>query len=88
MQKYLEIEDVLQGKIFEKWIPGLNKDELKLIFEIDDAILYYEFTTLFGESIFDYVPELKSEPVFDYVEPRLIENEFLDTFKHLCERIG
>ncbi|MBQ9978610.1 MAG: phosphohydrolase [Clostridia bacterium] len=88
LQKYLEIEDVLQGKIFEKWIPGLNKDELKLIFEIDDAILYYEFTTLFGESIFDYVPELKSEPVFDYVEPRLIENEFLDTFKHLCERIG
>jgi hypothetical protein len=83
LHKYLEIEDVLQNKIFEKWIPNLTEEERKLIFELDDAILYYEFTTLFGESIFDYVPKLSSEPRFEYIEFSKIENEFIDLFNQL-----
>ena len=35
LHKYLEIEDKLQGEIFEKWIPSLTHEETKLIFEID-----------------------------------------------------
>ena len=85
LHKYLEIEDVLQSKIFEKWIPSLTEDEKKQIFEIDDAILYYEFTTLFGEKIFDYVPKLKSKPRFEYIEFLNIENEFLKLFNNLFE---
>ncbi len=83
LHKYLEIEEVLQNKIFNKWIPNLTEDEKKQIFEIDDAILYYEFTTLFGEKIFDFVPTLHSEPRFEYIEFSKIENEFLELFNNL-----
>lgn len=83
LHKYLEIEDVLQNKIFEKWVPSLSEEERKQVFEIDDAILYYEFTTLFGEKIFDYVPTLKSKPRFDYIEFSIIEKEFIELFNSL-----
>lgn len=86
LHKYLEVEEVLQNKIFEKWIPTLSDEERKLVFEIDDAILYYEFTTLFGESIFDYVPILKSNPRFDYIEFSQIENEFISKFNELIAK--
>ena len=82
LQKYLDIEEVLQGEIFEKWIPSLTSEEKKLIFEIDEAILYYEFTTLFGERIFDYVPQLKSTPRFEYIDFSKVEGEFLELFRH------
>lgn len=85
LHKYLEIEDVLQSKIFEKWIHTLTDDEKKQLFEIDDAILYYEFTTLFGEKIFNYVPELKSQPRFEYIEFSKVENEFLELFNNLTK---
>ena len=85
LHKYLEIEDVLQNKIFEKWIPTLSDEERKQVFQIDDAILYYEFTTLFGEKIFDYVPELKSQPRFDYIEFSKIEKEFVELFDKLTQ---
>ena len=74
LQKYLDFEDVLQGKIFEKWIPTLTEEEKKQIFEIDDAILYYEFTSLFEEKIFNYTPVLASKPRFDFIEFGLVEN--------------
>ncbi len=87
LQKYLDIEEVLQGEIFEKWIPSLTSEEKKLIFEIDDAILYYEFTTLFGERIFDYVPQLESTPRFEFIDFSKVEGEFLELFSALIERL-
>lgn len=86
LSKYLEIENVLQGKIFKKWIHTLTKEELKLVFEIDDAILYYEFISLFGEKIFEYTPILKSEPRFEFIDFSNVENEFLELFSKLIER--
>ena len=80
LHKYLEIEDVLQNKVFEKWVPTLSSEERKLIFEIDDAILYYEFLTLFEEKIFDYTPKILSSPKFDYIDPTIVETEFKDLF--------
>lgn len=88
LQKYLEIEDKLQGLIFEKWIPSLTGDEIKLIFEIDDAILYYEFIDLFGEKIFDYVPTLKSKPRFEQIEFSFVEKEFLTLFNELRNKMA
>ena len=87
LQKYLEFEEVLQSKIFEKWVGALTEEERKMIFEIDDAILYYEFTTLFGEEIFDYVPVLQSSPRFEYVEFSKVEKEFLELFSRLIEKV-
>lgn len=86
LQNYLGFEEVLQGKIFEKWIPNLTDEELKLVFEIDDAILYYEFIELFGEKIFDYTPTLKSNPRFDLIDFSTVEKEFLELFTHLIEK--
>ena len=63
----------------------MSDEERKQIFQIDDAILYYEFTTLFGEKIFDYVPKLKSEPRFDYIEFTKIEKEFVELFNKLTQ---
>ena len=87
LQKYLDFEEVLQGKIFEKWVGSLTEEERRMIFEIDDAILYYEFTTLFGERIFDYVPVLQSSPRFEYIEFSKVENEFLELFSRLVEKV-
>ena len=87
LQKYLDIEEVFQGKIFDKWIPTLSENEKKQVFEIDDAILYYEFTTLFGERIFDYVPQLISSPRFDFIEFSKVEKEFLELFAKLTEKV-
>ena len=87
LQKYLDVEEVLQGKIFEKWLPNITTEEKKLIFEIDDAILYYEFTSLFGEKIFDYIPVIKSNPRFEFLEFSSVENEFLELFKNLTKKV-
>ena len=86
LQKYLEVEDVLQNKIFEKWVPSLTDEEKKLVFEIDDAILYYEFVELFGEKIFDFAPIIKSNPVFEYIEFSQVENEFISLFNQLTSK--
>ena len=85
LHRYLEIEDVLQSKIFEKWIPTLTEEEKNQVFEIDDAILYYEFTTLFDEKIFDYEPILSSQPRFEFIEFSKIENEFIELFYKLTQ---
>ena len=87
LTKYLEVEEVLQNKIFEKWVPSLSDEERKLVFEIDDAILYYEFVELFGEKIFDYVPTLSSKPRFEYTEFSKVENEFISLFNQLTTNI-
>lgn len=86
LHKYLEIEEVLQNKVFEKWVPTLSEEERKLVFEIDDAILYYEFTTLFGEKIFDTVPKIISSPRFEYIDPQSVEEEFRKLFLELINR--
>lgn len=83
LSKYLEIEDVLQGMVFKKWIPDLTEEERKHIFEIDDAILYYEFLDLFNEKIFDFVPTLNSTPRFNFIDFSIVENEFLQLFDKL-----
>lgn len=87
LTQYIDIENVLQGKVFEKWLPNLTYEEKLQIFEVDDAILYYEFTDLFGEKIFDYTPILKSNPRFDFIDFSKVEHEFLELFSILVEKV-
>jgi 5'-deoxynucleotidase YfbR-like HD superfamily hydrolase len=50
LPKYLEVEEKLQNAIFDKWLsPSLTDEERKLVFEIDDAVLYHEFLNLMDE---------------------------------------
>ena len=78
---YLEIEDRLQGIVFDKWVPQLTEDERKSIFEIDDTILYYEFVELKNAKLTPEEPILISKPIFDFVEFTTVESEFLGMFE-------
>lgn len=84
LPQYLDIEDKLQNQIFNKWItPILTNEELKLVFEIDDAVLWYEFINLMGEKLHDNKPEIKAVLEYDFRDFSVVENEFLNTFNNL-----
>ena len=47
----------LQNLIFDKWItPSLTEEERKLVFQIDDDVLWYEFKNLMGEKLCEIAP--------------------------------
>lgn len=84
LKGYLDIEARLQKVVFDKWItPALSEEERKLVFEIDDAILYYEFVELMNERLTAEAPILMSDPTFDFVDFSKVEGEFLRIFEDL-----
>lgn len=84
LNKYLEIEEKLQNTIFNKWItPSLTAEEIKQVFEIDDAILYHEFLNLLDEKISDVEPKILSKPNYDFFNFSEVESEFISKFKTL-----
>lgn len=86
LPEYLVIEEKLQNLIFDKWInPTLTEEERKQVFEVDDALLYYEFIALMGEKLFDEKPILKSNPKFDFVEFKEVEKTFVEEFNNLLK---
>ena len=50
------------------------------MFEIDDAMLYYEFKALMDTRLAEEEPELKSEPEFDFRGFEETEEGFLRVF--------
>lgn len=88
LQKYLAIEEKLQNTIFNKWItPSLNQEEIKQVFEIDDAILYHEFLNLLDEKISDVEAKILSKPNYDFLNFSEVESEFISKFKtHIGEK--
>lgn len=81
---YLKGEERLQNVIWSKWItPELTEEEKKQIFEIDDAIFYYEFLVLMGKRMFSEEPLLKSRPSFDFEDFEKVKNTFLNLFNSL-----
>lgn len=81
---YLKGEERLQNVIWCKWItPELTEEEKKLIFEIDDAIFYYEFLVLMGKRMFNEEPLLKSRSSFDFEDFEKVKNTFLNLFNSL-----
>lgn len=84
LHKYLEIEEKLQNTIHNKWItPSLTAEEIKQVFEIDDAILYHEFLNLLDEKISDVEPQILSKPNYDFSNFSEVESEFISKFKAL-----
>lgn len=81
---YLKGEERLQNVIWSKWItPELTEEEKKQIFEIDDAIFYYEFLVLMGKRMFNEDPLLKSRSSFDFEDFEKVKNTFLNLFNSL-----
>ena len=85
LPKYLEVEEKLQNAIFDKWIsPTLTDEERKLVFEIDDAVLYHEFLNLMDEKTSEEEPNLIAELDYDFCDFSEIENKFIREFKLLA----
>lgn len=86
LPRYLEIEEPLQKLIWERFLGApLNEEEYRQVFEIDDTILYYEFVELMDTRLWPEAPELRSEPVFDFMGFVSCEEEYLKLFQRLTD---
>lgn len=84
LPKYLEIEEPLQAVIWEKYLrEPLTQEEYTQVFDIDDAILYYEFVALMDTYLAEDAPILKSQPIYDFTGFGACEAEFLRLFRML-----
>jgi hypothetical protein len=86
LPEYLKIEDNLQGTIFKKFIKtSLTSDELKKVFEIDDAMLYHEFLHFKHIEVVSNRPMLFREPSFELLPFNDVEKDFIEKYFCLCE---
>ncbi len=80
LSNYLEIEAVLQNTIFEKYIGEVSEEEQKIVAQIDDALLYYEFVHYMDERLFDEEPMMAKQPKFKNHDFSQVEKKFLKIF--------
>lgn len=84
LPKYLEIESRLQNMIWEKWLGDpLTEEEYRQVFEIDDAMLYYEFLHFKGEEIIAKPHPLVKTVDYEFKGFVYAEQEYLDLFNKL-----
>ena len=84
LPQYLEFEEVLQNKIFDKFkLAHLTEEEHALVKEIDDSLLYYELLDLMGEEIFEERPEIISRPDLEQRDFLVVEENFLSEYERL-----
>ena len=83
---YAAMEDKLQNQIFDKWItPSLTEEERTQVFDIDDAVLYFEFLSLTGLRLSMPEPLLKSVPCVALLDFLQVEQQFLQIFDELTK---
>ena len=74
----------LQQTIFEKYLsPIPSEEELRLVSEIDDALLYHEFIFYMDAKLWEEEPPLFSKPAFVFEDFAKVEKRFLDEFERL-----
>ncbi len=84
LQEYFVIEAKLQKLVYERFGLGdLTKEEQEHIKAVDDALLYYEFETLMGVTLFDVPPERNVQHDFSQRDFEAVEKEFLNIFYRL-----
>lgn len=75
--EYIAIENKLQKAIWRAFNINLTQDELALVYEVDDAMLYAEFEALMGEKLFPETPDVRSTPDFSQRDFKSVEQEFV-----------
>ncbi len=81
LPQYLPIEKNLQNKIWGKWLSSeLTEEEYRLVFEIDDAIMYHEFVNISQRYVSEIEPEILSKPVFEFTSFKDTEEQMLKAF--------
>lgn len=84
---YLEVEERLQELIWQHFIGrALTKEELRLVFQIDDRMLSMEFHQLMPEEEGEQYLELRSEVRCGYRPPELVKEEFLQLMREWSGR--
>ena len=62
LRQYIAVEDRLLDLIYNKYIPGgILPREQRIVKEIDNTMLYYEFLNLKGEKMAEEAPERSPE---------------------------
>ncbi len=88
LKNYLEIEEILQNIIYQKFIKeDIDSQDLKKMKEIDDAVLLYELDELTSKDIKLNEYRLKSNVNLDLQDMKKVEIEFLNLFNELSELI-
>jgi hypothetical protein len=75
--EYIAIENKLQKAIWRAFKIYLTPDDLALVYEVDDAMLYAEFDVIMGEKIFAESPDIHSTPDLSQREFKSVEQEFV-----------
>ena len=84
--QYRQIEEPLQDVIWEKFLgEKLTEEENRQVFLIDDHIFENEFPALMGAQLYETIPQLQSQPQFQFESFQKTEEEFLSLFYFLCQ---
>jgi hypothetical protein len=75
--EYITIENKLQKAIWRAFSVNLSQEELTLLCQVDDAMLWAEFDVLMGEQIFPEPPAMQSKPDFSQRDFKSVEQEFV-----------
>lgn len=88
MPEYIAIEDRLLNVIYAKYIPdGLTVKEQRLVKEIDNTLLYYEFLHFMEERLKPTAPIMVNQPDFSFSSFAQMEQQYLTLFAQLSSKI-
>lgn len=88
LPKYLEIEEVLQNLIYEKYLVSpLSEHEALEVKRIDDTLLYYEFSHYMGVYFQATAPVILSEPEFVTKPFQEVEQEYLHLYQEIVAQL-
>ncbi len=86
LTKYLEIEQILQNVIYEKYIEkDILDDELLILKQIDDDVLYFEFQKLMNKNIDGKLPQILGSLSLEFESFEEIESQFKKLFETLTK---
>lgn len=81
LPEYCVIEEKLQAIIYERFgLDDLSEEEQRLIKEVDDILLHFEFEILMNVGIFDTPPSKSMDHDFTQREFTSVEREFITIF--------
>lgn len=89
LRQYVAVEDRLLDLIYQKYIPGgIRPKEQRIMKDIDNTMLYYEFVHFMGEKFAPEEPELRSEPCFSFTSFKSVEDQYLFFFDMLSKQMA
>lgn len=86
LPEYLKVEEKLQTAIWNKYlVTPLTKEEERLVFEVDDDMLAYEFKYLMPRELSDRYNNIVREHDLSFVSPESVEKEFIELMDEMSK---